>query len=383
MGEKTARDAKLLKFLVQNQLLSSEVVEAAETELANDRNEASVLEWLGRRGLIEEEQLAVAVAHKLRLAFVNLATCTLDPDTVALIKEELATRYRVVALRQEGPTLIVATANPLDHEAVKAIEFATERRVRVVVATATSIVDALGRAYHFDAALSAYLQAVPGDPDVPVAELEEETADLDSLKRQTSLPPVVKLLNLILLDGIRTGASDIHIENSATEVRVRYRIDGMLQEAFQFPKWVMEPLVARCKVLAKLDITERQKPQDGRIRIHYRDAMIDLRVSSLPTQFGEKVTLRILNSATAPAGLDHLDLSERDLRCIRQAITRPQGMILVTGPTGSGKTTTLYSMLAELISTTRNIVTIENPIEYQIAGVNQVEINDKRGLTFA
>jgi type IV pilus assembly protein PilB len=379
---KQSRETRLLKFLVQSQLLSTEVAEAVEADLANEKDNVSALELLARKGLIEEEQLAVALAGRLRLPYVNLATCTLDPDTVRLIREELATKYRVVALRQEGTSLIVATANPLDHDGARAIEFATERRVRLVVATSSAIVDALGRAYHFDAALSAYLDRVSSD-DTPVAELEDETADLESLKRQTSLPPVVKLLNLILLDGIRTRASDIHIEPATSEIRVRYRLDGMLQEAFQFPKWVHEPLVARCKVLAKLDITERAKPQDGRLRIQYRDTVIDLRLSSLPTQYGEKVTMRILNPAAAPSGLDHMGLSERDLRCIRQAISRPQGMVLVTGPTGSGKTTTLYSMLAELISPTRNIVTIENPIEYQIRGVNQVEVNDKRGLTFA
>ncbi len=384
----TSREARLLRFLVQNQLLPREVADAAEAELAEHLaaqkgDDVCVLEWLGQRGLIEEEQLATRLAQRLRVPYVNLATHTFEPDTVSLIREEVATKYRVVALRQEEQSLVVATANPLDHEAVRAIEFATGRRVRIVVATSSALVDALNRAYHFDATLSAYLQGVPGEGDVPIEALEDESADLESLKRQTSLPPVVKLLNLILLDGIRTGASDIHIEATPTEIRVRYRIDGMLQEAFQFPKWVHESLVARCKVLAKLDITERQKPQDGRIRIQYRETVIDMRVSSLPTQFGEKVTLRILNAASAPGGLDYMHLSERDLRCVRHAITRPQGMILVTGPTGSGKTTSLYSMLAEIRSSTRNIVTIENPIEYHITGVNQVEINEKRGLTFA
>ncbi|MEO8604225.1 MAG: ATPase, T2SS/T4P/T4SS family, partial [bacterium] len=200
---------------------------------------------------------------------------------------------------------------------------------------------------------------------------------------RSMLPPVVKLLNLVLLDGIRRQASDIHIEAANAEVRVRYRIDGMLQDAFQFPKWVLEPLVTRCKVLAKLDITERQRPQDGRIRVEHREWTVDLRVSSLPTQFGEKITLRILNTASTPGSLEHLGLCERDLRVLRQAIGRPQGLILVTGPTGSGKTTSLYSMLGEMISSTRNIVTIENPIEYHIAGVNQVQVNERRGLTFA
>ena len=375
--------ATLLKFLVHNQLLPREAAEVVEAQLVAQKGDLCVLECLGRLGLVEEEQLATGLAQRLRLPYVNLATCTLDPDTTVLIREDIATKYRVVALRQEGQSLILATANPLDHEGVRAIEFATGRHVRLTMATGSAIADALGRAYHFDTTLNAYLQGVPGESEVPIEALEDESADLESLRRQTALPPVVKLLNLILLDGIRSLASDIHIEATPTEIRVRYRIDGMLQEVYQFPKWVLESLVARCKVLAKLDITERQKPQDGRIRLAYRESVIDMRVSSLPTQFGEKVTMRILNAATAPSSLEHLNLNERDARCIRHAITRPQGMILVTGPTGSGKTTTLYSMLAELTSATRNIVTIENPIEYHIRGVNQVEINERRGLTFA
>ncbi|OFV88687.1 MAG: hypothetical protein A3J75_01190 [Acidobacteria bacterium RBG_16_68_9] len=381
--KKITSETALVRFLVQNQLVSPDVIEAAQAESEPETSEVTVLEWLARKGLIDEEHIAMAMAMRMRLPFVNLSTCTLDPEIVRLVKEELATRYRVIPLRIEDDALIVGTANPLDRESVRALEFATGQRIRLAVTTPSAIMDALGRAYHFDAALNAYLQNVPGDGEVPVAELEEELTNLESLKDQTALPPVVKLLNLILLDGIRTGASDIHVEATANEIRVRYRIDGMLKESFQFPKWVLEPLVARCKVLAKLDITERAKPQDGRIRIHYGNSLIDLRMSSLPTQFGEKVTMRILNSDAAPKNLNHLSLSDRDLRCIRHAITRPQGMVLVTGPTGSGKTTTLYGMLGELISPIRNIVTIENPIEYQMKGVNQVEINDKRGLTFA
>jgi len=378
-------ELRLLKFLLLHQLIPAAVGETLEAALAEpkDKGGVRVLAWLAERGLIDEEELAFQLAQRLRIPYLNLATSVLDPEVVALIREDLATRYQVVALSEDGQTLIVAAANPLDRDAVRAVEFATGRRIRVVLATASAIADALARAYHFDATLGAYLQNVPGEMEVPITTIEDDVADLDALRKQTTLPPVVKLLNLILLDGIRVSASDIHIEATPTEMRVRYRVDGMLQEVFQFPKWINDSLVARCKVLAKLDITERQKPQDGRIRVELREGAVDMRVSSLPTQFGEKVTLRILNAAAAPSGLDHLDLSERDQRVVRQAMGRPQGMILVTGPTGSGKTTTLYSMLAELAASTRNIVTIENPIEYRLRGVNQVEVNEKRGLTFA
>jgi CheY-like chemotaxis protein len=183
--------------------------------------------------------------------------------------------------------------------------------VRVQVATLTAVRDAIQHAYHLEDALNAYLDGVPPATDTPVAELEE-ASDLSTLVRGTQLPPVVKLLNLILVDGVRAGASDVHIEASLSEVRVRYRIDGVLHESFRLPKWVEDPLTARCKVLASLDITERRLPQDGRIRIRYQEKMFDVRVSSLPTQFGEKVTMRILDPNSGPKSLESLNLQSRD-----------------------------------------------------------------------
>jgi type IV pilus assembly protein PilB len=375
-------DAALLNFLVRAGLLSSDVARAAQAATTGG-TDVSSLEWLVQNNVVAEDELAQELASRLRLPYVNLAALSLDASVTNLVREELATRYKVIPLRAPDDTLVVATANPLDREALRAIEFATRRRVRPAVATVTGVRDALRHAYHLDQALNDYLQGVPDEGDVPVTELDDEQTDLQSLMRETQLPPVIKLSNLILLEGLRAGASDVHVETGVSEVRVRYRIDGVLEESFRLPKWVQDPLIARFKVMSKLDITERRVPQDGRIRLRYRDSMIDLRVSSLPTQFGEKLTMRILDPNAAPGGLDGFGLSPRDLRCIRQTIARPEGMVLVTGPTGSGKTTSLYGMIAEIISPTRNIVTIENPIEYQLRGVNQVEINEKQGLTFA
>jgi type IV pilus assembly protein PilB len=377
-------DTALLKFLARADVVPSEMAQDAERALLDQRNNGmSAIDWLTRKGRMDEEQLARRIAELLHLPYVNLPAVVLNASVTALVKEELASRCGVVPLRAPEGGLVVATANPLDREALRAVEFATGRRVHAEVAMQAAVRDALEHAYHLDDTLNAYLKGIPEAADVPVAELPEEHGDLKSLMRETGLPPVVKLFNLILLEGIRSGASDVHIEPSQTELRVRYRIDGILEESFHLPKWIQDPLTARCKVLARLDITERRVPQDGRIRVNYREHMIDLRVSSLPTQFGEKVTMRILDPSGAPSGLDRFGFSVRDLECIRQAIARPEGMILVTGPTGSGKSTTLYGMLAEMISPTTNIVTIENPIEYQLRGVNQVEINEKQGLTFA
>ncbi|MFI5395865.1 MAG: ATPase, T2SS/T4P/T4SS family [Candidatus Binatia bacterium] len=378
-----AGEASLIKFLVHQNLVSGDDAQTAAQELARQENGASILDLLERKGLIGEEQVAQKLADRLRIPYVNLPAVALDPAVIALVREELATRHKVVPLRADLKSLILATANPLDRDALHAIEFATGLRVHPEVATLTAVRDAIGHAYHLDEALNQYLRGVNDEKEIPVAELPDEPVDVKSLLRGTEVPPVVKLLNLILLEGIRTGASDIHIEADVALVRVRQRIDGILEESFRLPKWVQDPLLARCKVLAKLDITERRVPQDGRIHLRFRERMIDLRLASLPTQYGEKVTMRILDPGSAPTGLDQLQLSPRDLQCVRQAIARPEGMVLVTGPTGSGKTTTLYAMLAETVSPKRNVVTIENPIEYQLPGANQVEINEKQGLTFA
>jgi len=375
--------AALLRLLVEAGQLSADSAREAEAAVAAKADGTSAAEWLAGNGVMSEEQFTRAVADRLKLPYVNLATVALDAAVTELVREELANRCRFVPLRVHDRIMVIATANPLDRDALRVIEFATGMRVHVEVATPTAIRDALAHTYHLGEALDEYLRGVPEGDDVPVADLDDEQADVKSLISGSKLPPVVKLFNLILLEGVRTAASDIHIEAGQSTVQVRYRIDGILEESFRLPKWVQDPLTARCKVLSKLDITERRVPQDGRIRIRYRGVMIDLRVSSLPTQFGEKITMRILDSSGAPTGLEGIGLSPRDLKCIRQAIGRPEGMVLVTGPTGSGKTTTLYGMLAEIISPTRNIVTIENPIEYQIRGINQVEINEKQGLTFA
>ncbi len=376
--------AALIRFLGQLGLLNEETAEAAKAQLPHLRNGKSLIDWLHESADINEERIARALAAGLHVPFVDLPAATIDPAAAALVREETATQHQVVPLRVSEHTLVIAVANPLDRAAVRAVEFATGKRVQAEVATQTAIRDALEHAYHFDTSLESYLKSIPEEGDLPLAEAHDQQAtDIRGLMRDTNLAPVVKLVNSILREGLRSQASDIHIEAGASGLRVRYRIDGLLEESLRLPKWVQDPLIARCKVLAKLDITERRVPQDGRIQIRHGDAMIDLRVSSLPTQFGEKVTMRVLDSGKAPTSLNAFGFADRDLECIRHALSRPEGMILVTGPTGSGKSTTLYGMIAEITSPTRNVVTIENPIEYQIDGVNQVEINEKQGLTFA
>ncbi|MFI5394709.1 MAG: ATPase, T2SS/T4P/T4SS family [Candidatus Binatia bacterium] len=383
MGDGSGNIA-LLRFLVRAKLLTNELAQAAEAQLGGLQNGKSLIDWLKDKGGISEEELAKSLAKHSRLPFVDLPTVALDSAVTSLVREELAMQYHVVPLRVTEQALTVAMANPLDRGAIRAIEFATSKTVHAEVATQTAIRDALEHAYHLDEALDQYLKNIPEDGEVPIAEaISQEATDIRGLMRDTNLAPVVKLFNSILREALRTGASDIHIEATSSGLRVRNRVDGLLEDSIRLPKWVQDPLIARCKVLAKLDITERRVPQDGRIQIRYGDSMVDLRVSSLPTQFGEKITMRVLDPGTAPSSLDGFSFSDRELTWIRHASKRPEGIILVTGPTGSGKSTTLYGMIAEIVSPVRNIITIENPIEYQMDGVNQVEINDKQGLTFA
>jgi type IV pilus assembly protein PilB len=373
----------LLRFLVRRNLVPMEIARAADAELGTKHGGSAVIDWLVRKGVVTEQHVAEALVDGLQLPLVDLAAAALDAAVTGLVREELATQHQIVPLRVHDKILVIATANPLDRGVLRAVEFATGKRVQPEVATPTAIRDALQHAYHLDEALGEYLKGISEDGEQAIAPMAAPVpADIQGLLRDTNLAPVVKLLNSILVEALRTRCSDIHIEATAAGVRVRYRVDGLLEESLRLPKWVQEPLIARCKVLAKLDITERRVPQDGRFRISHRDATVELRVSSLPTQHGEKVTMRVLDPRSAPTSLEKFNIDASDLKRIRHAITRPEGMVLVTGPTGSGKTTTLYGMLAEIVSPTRNIVTIENPIEYQIAGVNQVEINEKQGLTF-
>ena len=380
MPNLTTGQQALLRFLQRQNALTPEDATAAET-LCRDEG-ISVVEAVARRGVLSERQIAELLAPALRLRLVDLASHTVDPVVSRLVKENLVAKYDVLPLRLEGNTLDVATANPLDLEALKAIEFATGKRVNFVIAIHTEVQEAIKHTYRLEESLEQFLQNVP-DQDLTMTELQDEGRDLRTLSQDVELPPVVKLADLLLVEGIKVGASDIHVEPTLEGIVVRYRIDGILEEGFAFPKWLQLPLVARLKVTARMDIAERRVPQDGRIQVRYQNRTIDFRVSTLPMQHGEKVTMRLLDATRALIGLDRLGLSPSDQQRLRDAAVKPQGLILVTGPTGSGKTTTLYALIRAIRSGTTNIITIENPVEYQLKGINQVDVNEKQGLTFA
>jgi type IV pilus assembly protein PilB len=377
----TPAQRALLRFLQRHGTLPP--ADQPRLEKLTDSEGCTLPELLEREGVITERDLATLLSTTLRVPVIDLAAFPLDQQIARVLRESIATKYEVVPVALEEGLVEVAMVNPLDQEALKAIEFNTGRRVRPAIATRQEIRDALSHCYRLKESLDEFLQSIPDEGRVSITELVEDGADLKSLSEESVLPPVVRLADLLLIEGIKSGASDIHVEPAGDSLRVRYRIDGMLEEGFGFPKWVQSALTGRLKIMAKLDIAERRVPQDGRVQVRYGDRMIDLRVSSLPTHHGEKITLRVLDATRAVTSLERLGFSEIELKRVRDAGKRPQGMILVTGPTGSGKTTTLYALLREIQSPSINIVTIENPIEYQLRGINQVEVNEKQGLTFA
>jgi type IV pilus assembly protein PilB len=334
---------------------------------------------------ISEESLAEAFARWLKIPHVRLASASIEPEALKGISEDVARKHVCLPVKVEGKSLVVAMANPSDFGALQDLQFASGMTVKPVVASRTEILDALEQYFATGDKAEDFLENVADAMDFRIITPEKaEETDLDRMEGVGSahLPPVVKMCNLMIRDGIKASASDIHIEATLNAVQVRFRVDGVLRDFMQIPKWLQHAVVSRLKILAKLDIAERRLPQDGRIKVQLQNRSIDIRISTLPTHFGEKVVMRILGSSSIPS-IRNLGFTDQHLTAIDSSLTQPQGLILVTGPTGSGKSTTLYSMLERRRSSEVNIITVEDPIEYQIPGINQVQVNTKAGLTFA
>ncbi len=333
---------------------------------------------------ISEESLAEAFARWLKVPRLRLASATLDPQALKKVSEELGRKHLALPVKVEGKNIIVAMANPADYGALQDLQFASGMTVKPVVASRTEILDAVEEYFTTEDKVEDFLENVADVMEFRIlAPEKEDDTDLDRIdKGSMHLPPVVKMANLIIRDAIKAQASDIHIEAALHAVQVRFRVDGVLRDYMQIPKWLHNAVVSRLKILAKLDIAERRLPQDGRIKVQLQNRSVDIRISTLPTHFGEKVVMRILGSASVPQ-LEKLGYSEQQRSLVDNALHQPQGLILVTGPTGSGKSTTLYSLLERRKSAEVNIITVEDPIEYQLSGINQVQVNTKAGLTFA
>ena len=374
-------DERLAAFLVKSGVLTAAAIEAMGRQ--PEYQKVALFDGLLGSGTLSEEALADAVAGMLELPRLSLSTVSLDPEAMKLLGEKGCRKYVCVALRIEGKALVVAIANPADYEAIRDIEFIAGMPVRPAVATRTEIGEALEQFFGTEDRLQDFLANVASPSQLLFVAQEKADAESEQIDLEAAdLPPVVKMCNVLISDGIKNQASDIHIEPAVNFVQVRMRVDGVLREYMQIPKWLQSPLVSRLKILSKLDIAERRVPQDGRIKVNFLHRSVDLRVSTLPTHFGEKVVLRILGNADVPS-LQSLGFSESQLPIMESVLHQPQGMILVTGPTGAGKSTSLYSMVTALRSPQVNIITVEDPIEYQLPGINQVQVNPKAGLTFA
>jgi type IV pilus assembly protein PilB len=341
-------------------------------------------------GFVTDDEVTAVLSRQYGVPSINLKYYEVDPTVIKLIPRDTAERYQIVPLSRVGSTLTIAMTDPTNVFAMDDIKFMTGFNVEPVVASESAIAEAIGKFYGEAQAvqeLDKVMKDLAGDEaDLELA-AEEQEMDLASLAKSAEEAPIIKLVNLILTDSVKRGASDIHIEPYEKEYRVRFRIDGILQMVMSPPLKLKDAITSRIKIMAKLDISEKRLPQDGRIMIKYvRDGKkkeLDFRVSTVPTLFGEKIVMRLLDKENLRLDMTKLGFEQESLTKFEKAILKPYGMVLVTGPTGSGKTNTLYSSVARLNTAETNIMTAEDPVEFQLAGINQVQMKEQIGLNFA
>ncbi len=372
---------RLGELLVRNQLITDDQLKKALDEQKKEGSRLGAA--LIKLGYIQEADLATFLSKHYGVPSINLAEFDVEPAVIETVPAEVAQKYQMIPINRAGATLIVAMADPSNIFAIDDIKFMTGYNVEVVVASEAAIKEAIDKYYD----QSSSLADVMGDlEDFDDLELVEDAGldDVGNLEKASEDAPVVKLVNLILTDAIKKKASDIHIEPYEHVFRVRYRIDGVLYEVMKPPKKLKNAITSRLKIMASLDIAERRLPQDGRIKIKMgRGIEMDYRVNCLPTLFGEKVVLRLLDKSNLQLDMTKLGYEEQALKYFKKEIHKPFGMVLVTGPTGSGKTVSLYSALSELNKVSENISTAEDPVEFNFAGINQVQMHEEIGLNFA
>jgi len=343
-----------------------------------------LLKLLTDKQYVTEQDMVISMGRCLDTPPINLSKVRVPEEILDLVPKEMARAYKLAPICKLGNKLFVAMADPLNVLALDDLRQRTKLDIVPMITTERSVNEALSGVNSAGAAMDQMLkEAASGTAEVEEVQNKREDIDLDRLAHESEDAPVVKIVNLILVQALKEKASDIHIEPFEKTLKLRYRVDGTLVEASSPPKALQLPIASRIKILAGLDIAERRLPQDGRFRIRVSGKEVDLRISVLPTVHGEKIVIRLLDKGALSGSIEQLGMDEYTLKQFRKAIDAPHGMILVTGPTGSGKTTTLYSVLQELNSPEYNIVTVEDPIEYQLPGVNQVAVKSDIGLDFA
>jgi len=374
---------RLGELLVETGLLSEESLTRVLSEQRTVRKKLG--EIIVNQGLATEDEIAQALSLQLGIPLVDLPNTPVEPQAVELIPEKVARKHLIMPISLDERDLHVAMADPLSFEAFEDVRFASGYTIKTTIATRTGVLWAIDQHYHLGSSLSTIVKDITEERLVEVVQDTRETdrKDSEDLRKKSEAAPIIRMVNLFVAEAADQGASDIHVEPSKTTMLIRNRVDGVLRKSLELPKWVQGAVISRIKIMAKMDIAEKRLPQDGRIGVRVGSKTLDLRVSTMPAAYGEKVVIRILDQATAQISLEAMGMPEEDRLQLEGLIHRPQGILLVTGPTGSGKTTTLYSAIEKIKSVERNITTIEDPIEYDISGVNQVAVQEKIGLSFA
>ena len=380
-ASKTNRHKKLGDLLVEAGVLKkSDLQKALQTQKNSSKKVGQILIDMGA---VDDVQIAEALSSQLNIPYLRLHGIEILPKVIATIPAEMAENYLLLPIEERGGELVVAMANPLEFYALDDMRFITQKHIKINVAPQGDVLAAIQKHYPKQGISSK--KNFDGESElelVKAAEEKEQDIDARVLSSIAEDPPVVRFANSILADAIKLKASDIHIEPRRASVIIRYRIDGIMCEIMKTDKLIHAALISRIKVISEMDISIRRKPQDGRAQVKYEDIAYDLRVSSLPTSYGEKITIRILNPESAKMTFENLGLQGKHYKELEKSINRPQGLVLVTGPTGSGKSTTLYASLNRLNSPEVNIITVEDPVEYKVDGINQVQVNVKAGITF-
>ena len=374
---------RLLELLVKENLLTADQAQKATAEQRRTNERLSVV--LTRLGFLKEDDLLDFLSRKYGIPIINLSRVEVDPEILKLVRKEIVQKYQVFPVRKVGNTLTLALADPTVVLAIDDVQFATGLHVIPVLAAESAIRAAID--HNYTTATDDIKKLIDQETGGTEAGLElvdrNQKLDIAEVGKEAQEAPTIRFVNLIIGDAIRKRASDIHLEPYEKVFRVRYRIDGVLHDMMNPPKQMEPAILSRVKIMANLDIAERRLPQDGRLSVKFQNWEIDLRVSSLPTIFGEKIVMRVLDKTSVVLDLSRLGFEDDDLKRFRQLITTPYGMILVTGPTGSGKSTTLYAAISTINHPDINIITAEDPVEFNIPGINQVLVREDIGYGFS
>ncbi|MDQ1232687.1 type IV pilus assembly protein PilB [Paenibacillus sp. SORGH_AS306] len=360
---------KLGDLLFESGLISQEQLQQALTE--QNKSKRKLGDVLIAQGFITEQQLIEVLELQLGIPHVSLFKYQIDPAITQIIPESMAKRYQVLPFMKDGSKLTVAMVDPLDYFAIEDLRMTTGFRIEPAISSRDELQRAIAHYYGLRDSMSLMMGELPSQDEIEETEITDEAS------------PIVRLVNQMIQQAVHLKASDIHVDPGENDVVIRYRIDGVLRTERHLPKQMQGFITARLKIMAKLNIAERRLPQDGRIKLQFDLKMVDIRVSSLPTMHGEKIVLRLLDLSTGVKPVEQLGFDRKNAVWFREMIEQPYGILLITGPTGSGKTTTLYSALNLLNTESANVITIEDPVEYQLEGVNQVQVNPGIGLTFA